>query len=65
MGVVAAILELMVNEENGKPVFFKGCPQYWNEVSFENIALSDGRRVSGWRKNGKMKIEFKKTRKGN
>jgi hypothetical protein len=65
MGVVAAILELMVNEENGKPVFFKGCPQYWNEVSFENIALSDGRRVSGWRKNGKVKIEFKKTRKGN
>ena len=45
-------------------VFFKGCPRYWNEVSFENIALPDGRRVSGWRRDGKVRIEFRKTRKG-
>lgn len=29
----------------------------WQEVSFENLRLSDGRRVNGRRVNGKVTIE--------
>ena len=54
---VTAILELMAHETNGRVEFFKGCPDDWKEVSFENLALSDGRRVSGSRINGKVSIE--------
>ncbi len=53
---VAAILELFVHEINGEPQFFRGCPESWKDVSFENIALSDGRRVSGRRLNGVVTI---------
>ena len=53
---VSAILELMANETNGKVAFFRGCPASWKRVSFENLALSDGRRVSGVRENGKVTI---------
>ena len=49
---VTAVMELMVHEVNGKVEFFKGCPPEWEEVSFENIRLSDGRSVSGRRLNG-------------
>lgn len=54
---VTAILELMAHETNGRVEFFKGCPDDWKEVSFENLALSDGRRVSGTRINGKVSVE--------
>ena len=54
-----AVMELMVHEVNGKTEFFRGCPPEWKEVSFENIALSDGRRVSGRRIDGKIYIEEK------
>lgn len=54
---VTAILELMAHETNGRVEFFKGCPDDWKEVSFENLALSDGRRVSGSRINGKVRVE--------
>ena len=53
---VTAILELMAHEINGKVEFFRGCPSRWHEVSFENLALSDGRRVSGRRVGGKVEI---------
>jgi len=49
---VAAVLELFVHEIDGEPQFFCGCPKSWRDVSFENVALSDGRRVSGRRLNG-------------
>ena len=52
----AAVLELMAHEVNGKVEFFKGCPESWREVSFENLALSDGRRVSGKRVGGKVSV---------
>ena len=52
-----AVLEIMAHEVNGKVEFFRGCPESWNEVSFENLALSDGRRVSGRRVNGKILID--------
>ena len=52
----AAVLELMAHEVNGKVEFFKGCPESWREVSFENLALSDGRRVSGKRVDGKVSV---------
>ena len=52
----AAVLELMAHEVNGKVEFFKGCPESWREVSFENLALSDGRRVSGNRVAGKVSV---------
>ena len=51
-----AVMEMMVHEIHGKPEFFRGCPKSWREVSFENIALSDGRRVSGTRKDGVVTI---------
>ena len=51
-----AVLELMAHEVNGKVEFFKGCPESWREVSFENLALSDGRRVSGKRVDGKVSV---------
>lgn len=52
-----AVLEMMAHEVNGKVEFFKGCPESWREVSFENLALSDGRRVNGRRIDGKIAIE--------
>ena len=53
----AAVLELMAHEIDGKVEFFKGCPESWGEVSFENLRLSDGRRVNGRRSGGKITIE--------
>ena len=53
---VTAVLELMAHEVNGKVEFFRGCPSAWTDVSFENLALSDGRRVSGRRLNGKVVV---------
>lgn len=54
-----AVMELLVHEVNGKVEFFKGCPPEWKEVSFENIALSDGRRVSGHRIGGVPFVTYK------
>ena len=54
----AAVLEMMAHEVNGKTEFFRGCPPGWKDVSFENIALSDGRRASGRRLNGKATVVF-------
>ena len=54
---VTAILELMAHETDGKVEFFRGCPAEWKDVSFENLALSDGRRVSGRRLNGVVTID--------
>ena len=55
---VSAVLEMMAHEVNGRTEFFKGCPPEWKDVSFENIALSDGRRASGRRLNGKATVVF-------
>ena len=52
----AAVMELMVHEVGGRTEFFRGCPDSWKDVAFENIALSDGTRVSGRRRNGKAEI---------
>ena len=54
----AAVLEMMAHEVNGKTEFFRGCPPEWKDVSFENIALSDGRRASGRRVDGKATVVF-------
>lgn len=51
-----AVMEMMAHEVNGKVEFFKGCPTNWRDVSFENLALSDGRRVSGRRIDGIVSI---------
>ena len=51
---VTAAMELMAHETNGKVEFFKGCPASWKVVSFENLALSDGTRVSGRRVDGRI-----------
>lgn len=55
---VAAILEMMVHEVNGKDVFFQGCPESWQRVSFRNVLLSNGSRVSGRRIDGVIKISI-------
>ena len=51
-----AVMEMMAHETGGRVEFFKGCPDSWKDVSFENLALSDGTRVSGRRLNGKVTI---------
>ena len=51
-----AVLEMMVHEVGGKTEFFRGCPESWREVSFENVALSDGTRVSGTRIDGRVSV---------
>jgi len=53
---VTAIMELFAHEINGKTEFFRGCPEKWADVSFENMLLSDGTRVSGRRTNGKIRV---------
>ena len=53
---VTAILEMMVHEVNGKTEFFRGCPDTWKRVAFENVLTAGGRRVSGVRENGKVDI---------
>ena len=53
---VTAILEMMVHEVNGKTEFFRGCPDTWKRVAFENVMTAGGRRVSGVRENGKVDI---------
>ena len=57
-GAATAVLELMAHEVNGKVEFFRGCPEKWRRVSFENIRLSDGRRASGVREDGKVSIRY-------
>ena len=52
-----AVMELMAHEVNGRTEFFRGCPDSWKEVSFENLRLPDGRRVSGKRVDGVVTIE--------
>ena len=52
---VTAVMEMMAHEVNGKVEFFRGCPDSWTDVSFENIRLSDGTSVSGSRVNGVVK----------
>ena len=49
------VIRMMAHEVNGKVEFFRGCPESWKEVSFENIRLSDGTSVSGSRINGVVK----------
>ena len=52
----ATVMEMMAHDVNGKTEVFRGCPEEWKDVSFENIVLSDGRRASGRRVNGKADI---------
>ena len=58
---VTAAMELLVHEVNGKVEFFRGCPAGWDDVSFENIRLSDGTSVSGRRLHGKVTIRSGRT----
>ena len=53
---VTAVLEMMVHETSGKVEYFKGCPDTWKRVSFENVLTAGGKRVSGVRENGKVTI---------
>jgi hypothetical protein len=48
-----AVMEMMVHEVDGRVEYFRGCPPEWKRVSFSNIALRGGRRVSGSRIDGK------------
>jgi len=59
---VTAVMEMMAHEVDGKVDFFRGCPADWTDVSFENLALSDGTRVSGRRLNGKASVVRAKDR---
>lgn len=52
-----AVMEMVAHEVNGRVEYFRGCPESWTDVSFENLALSDGTRVNGRRTAGKVVIE--------
>jgi len=54
---VTAVLELLVHEIDGETHYFRGCPEKWTSVSFENVALSDGRRVSASREDGVVRVK--------
>ena len=60
---VAAVLEMMAHEIEGKTIFFRGCPESWQDVAFENLALSDGTRVNGRRSAGVIEIVRVQSRK--
>lgn len=49
---VTAIMELMVHDVHGELVLFAGCPDDWTDVSFENIRIHGGRKISARRKDG-------------
>ena len=51
-----AVMELLAHETNGRVAYFRGCPEKWTDVSFENLALSDGTRVNGRRLNGVVTV---------
>lgn len=48
-----------MTDPDGVPAFFRGCPPEWKTVSFDNIRLSDGRRASGVRRNGKTTVDIR------
>ncbi|MBO7721778.1 MAG: hypothetical protein J6T01_05165 [Kiritimatiellae bacterium] len=52
-----AVMEMMVHEVDGRTEFFRGCPSSWKDVSFENIAIPGGGRVSGRRVDGKVSVK--------
>ena len=54
---VTAILEMLVHEIDGEPHYFRGCPESWRSVSFENVALSNGRRINGQCVNGIVHVQ--------
>ncbi|MBP5284975.1 MAG: hypothetical protein ILO34_02555, partial [Kiritimatiellae bacterium] len=51
-----AVMEMMVHETYDRLDLFKGCPDEWKTVRFENIALVDGRRLSAERVDGEIRI---------
>jgi len=55
-----AVMEMLVHEVDGRVEYFRGCPPEWRRVSFSNIALRGGRRVSGSRIDGKTETAVSK-----
>ncbi len=54
MGGADALLEMLAHQHGDTVFLFKGIPDKWREVSFDNIHLPGGFIISGKRKNGKL-----------
>ncbi len=50
--VVAAVAEMLVHKAGGVIFVFPALPPGWDDVSFENLAIEGGHKVSARRKNG-------------
>ncbi len=59
MGAVVAVGEMFVHEKRGELQFFKGVPARWRDCSFKNFTTPDGKRVSGYIKDGKRHVTVK------
>ena len=55
-GAATAVLELMVHEVGRETFRFRGCPESWRSVSFDNVLTADGQRISGRRGTGVAKF---------
>ena len=52
-GAVAAILEMLVHERNGRIRLAPAVPEFWGDVSFDGIRLPGGLSAQGIRANGR------------
>ncbi|MHC4871841.1 MAG: glycosyl hydrolase family 95 catalytic domain-containing protein [Planctomycetota bacterium] len=65
MGYVAAVNEFCAQSRRGIIYLFQGIPQKWQDVSFKDIYLPDGFKISGEKKNGiVINVKITATRKG-
>ncbi len=53
-GACAAVFDLLAHDRRGVTVLFAGCPSGWDAVSFDDITLPGGFRVSATRAAGKL-----------
>lgn len=54
MGAATALLEMLILEKGGIVKLFQGIPEKWRDVSFKNICLPGGFRISAERKGGRI-----------
>jgi hypothetical protein len=64
-GACAAVFDLLAHDRHGVVALFAGCPREWDEVSFDDISLPGGFRVSATRSRGRLnRLHVKSTRDG-
>jgi alpha-L-fucosidase 2 len=53
-GACTAVYDLLAHDRHGTVALFAGCPAEWDDVSFDNISLPGGFRVSASRSSGRI-----------